>query len=126
MKRDMNLIREILLELEKSRHPLSVDVFTTSTTSKEHVGYNMDLMYQAGLITVCKQPADNDPYYFYQANSITWEGQEFLNNVKDESNWKKLKLMVAEKTGDVSFVVIKTLACSIAQASFAGAVSALI
>ena len=120
MRRDMNLIREILLELEKSRHPISVDAFTTSSVSKEHVGYNMELMYQAGLITVCKQPADNDPYYFYQAKAITWEGQEFLNNVKDDSNWKKLKLMVAEKTGDVSFAVIKNLACSIAQSSFIG------
>lgn len=120
MKRDMDLIREILFELEKSEQPLGVEVFTTSTVSKEHVGYNMSLMEQAGLITVSKQPASDDPYYFYRAETITWEGQEFLNDVRDESNWKKLKLTVAKKTGDVSFAVLKSLACSIAQAAYAG------
>ena len=120
MKRDMDLIREILLEMEKSTRPLDVSVFVTTARPKEYVGYNIDLMEQAGLITTSKLPADNDPYYFYQVKTITWEGQEFLANVKDEQNWKKAKLAIAQRAGDVSFELLKTIVSTIAQKAFIG------
>ena len=120
MKRDMDLIREILLETEKSTRPLDISVFVNATRPKEYVGYNMFLMEQAGLITLIKQPADNDPYYVCQANTITWDGQEFLTNVKDEQNWQKAKKIVAQRTGDISFEILKTIVAAIAKQAFIG------
>lgn len=113
MKRDMELIREILLEMEKSEHPLKAEVFATKEKPKKIVAYNMELMEEAGLVKLMKQAGDNDPYYFIQVQKITWEGYDFLANVRDDEVWKKVKLKIAQIAGDVSFSIIKNVAVQI-------------
>jgi hypothetical protein len=45
---------------------------------------------------------------------LTWEGHEFLDNVKDQPRWVKIKSLLADKGGNFSFDLVKKLAIKIA------------
>ena len=57
MKRDMDLVRQILLDLSESNESLPASVFKTSTISEKTVGYNMVIMAEAGLINITRTGA---------------------------------------------------------------------
>lgn len=40
-------------------------------------------------------------------NSLTWAGHEFLEASRDDSRWEKVKRLLLEKTGGLSFEVLK-------------------
>ena len=72
MKRDMDLIREILLMVEKSKTPLIVNDLDLSEYDKFVVKYHVGLMNKAGLITATDgQPIDDD---IHLINGLTWDG----------------------------------------------------
>lgn len=113
MKRDMDLVRRILTETEESTNPLNASVFVDERHDYNSVGYHIKIMRDARLIEATIQGADGIPYYFCQIDDLTWEGQEFLANVKNDSVWSKVKTTVAKRTGDASFSVISSLASDI-------------
>lgn len=47
---------------------------------------------------------------FCHATRLTWEGHEFLDKIKNESIWKKVKATARSKGVDLSFTVIKDIA----------------
>ena len=57
--------------------------------------------------------ADNDPYYIAVASRLTWEGNDFLDAVRDESIWKRVRSTIGKITGGASFEVFKTVASSL-------------
>ena len=90
MKRDWELCRKILLDVEECQdmpldvYPISIDGYT-----KEQVGFHVYLLGQAGLLEVTDGWATmNDPLNYHPLG-ITWEGYEFLSKVKNEVVWKK-------------------------------------
>lgn len=110
MKRDMDLVRRILTETAESENPLSANVFVNNRHDYKSVGYHMEIMKEAGLIEAVIENADHIPYLYCRVDNLTWEGQEFLANVRNESIWSKVKTTVAKKSGDASFSVMTTLA----------------
>ena len=110
MKRDMDLVRQILLDLSESNESLPASVFKTSTISEKTVGYNMVIMAEAGLINITRTGADGNPYFYVCADSLTWEGNDFLSAVKNEGVWLKIKKKVAKTASDAPLEVFKALA----------------
>lgn len=41
---------------------------------------------------------------------LTWDGHEFLANVKNEGVWRKLQAVVAAKGGALAFSIVNQLA----------------
>lgn len=114
MKRDMDLVRRILIEAEKSDYPLSADVFVDSQTSRELVGYHMEIMQEAGLIRASIMHDFSGMYAEATVDYLTWDGQEYLANIKSEKVWNRVKTTVASKLGDAGFDVFKNLASKFA------------
>ena len=102
MKRDMDLIRKILLAIEahpdygKWDVPLAFEGY-----SEEMLNYHLTLLLEAGLIEAKKG------HERWIANGLTWAGHEFLEASRDDSRWEKVKRLVLEKTGSLSFEMIK-------------------
>lgn len=112
MKRDMDLIRFILLELEQSEtwgHPGEMEF---PNYSDKQVNFHQLLAIEAGL-------ADGDIFEEYGAdphvmiNRLTWKGHEFLDASRESSRWEKAK-GIADKAGgltlDAMLEVLKKLA----------------
>ena len=109
MERDMELVRKILLELEKQED--FRDEFEMPDEDRIKVAYHLKIMEQAGLVEQKVEYAANEPMWMYA--SITWLGHEFLDSVRNENIWNKAKDLVKTKgleLSSVSFDVLKEFA----------------
>jgi Hypothetical protein (DUF2513) len=98
MKRDMDLVRDLLLHIEEdprfdgarwARIDAPEDIGITGHSTEE-VAYHLDMLVEAGLlrgsIGLDKMPA---------ISKLTWEGHEFLDNIRDHGIWSKTKARLA-------------------------------
>lgn len=120
MKRDMDLVRLILLEIEDKYsstaiYDLAVDGYDTET-----VAYHCKILYEAGLISDYKaQYADNEIYVF-GVGSLTWGGNNFLEKIRDDSQWKKVKETITKKGLPLVVDTIKSVANALISATVEG------
>jgi len=114
MKRDMDLIRLILLEVEKHPYgPAGIELTIEGFTSNE-VHYHVMLLSQAGLIEATDHAVGGQPTEWYPT-TLTWEGHEFLEASKDEGRWNKAKAITKEKVGGTVFEVFKSVLVEMAK-----------
>jgi Hypothetical protein (DUF2513) len=117
MKRDMELIRELMLAIESRddteywAENLEVSGDRDITEIKGH----LELLVDAGFIeaTVNYDNGSGSPYILI--DKISWDGHEFLGNARNESVWKKAMLIVTEKGGGVSVGVLMQVLASVAK-----------
>ena len=102
MKRDWELIRLILLEIEslppnKFLFPQQIKGFPP-----EVVSYHFRILKEAGLIVA-------ECNHWCIAKSLTWEGYEFLDRIRENSIWNKIGNLAVNKGISLSFESIKEL-----------------
>jgi hypothetical protein len=116
MKRDMTLVREILLAIEG--HPAGqgpVDVHVPGCSS-EVISYHVKIMAEAGLIEALN--ATTMQNFSWKPTMLTWQGHEFLDAVRNDTVWRKTTALIKEKGGSVPFEVVKALAVKVAGSLF--------
>ena len=106
MKRDLDLVRQILIAMESGEHGFVGDTFTIEDYSDEQIGYHVFLMADAGLISALDATTISDESPSAIPKSITWAGHDFLDSVRDETVWKKACSMVINPTVGVAFDVL--------------------
>ncbi|WP_170211365.1 DUF2513 domain-containing protein [Robertmurraya siralis] len=118
MKRDLNLFKDILINLEN--HPKSefIGKFNLDGIDKEFLDHHLELMRDAYLIK---------GEFFYADNRLTWsslkitnDGYDFLENAKNDKVWKRALEVVKEKGGNVSLEVFKEILKQSAKIMFFG------
>jgi len=116
MKRDMDLIRELLLRIEEHARPttaLKMDFLTASDTrlqvegsDRTQVAYHVSLLIQAGLVSGVRNSVDESQIVI---KGLTWQGHDFLDKVRDPAVWHATK-EGAKKAGGFSFELLGALA----------------
>jgi hypothetical protein len=94
MQRDMDLTREILLNLAaddeldgmEGKQYGAPESMGISGHSAEEVGYHLRLLIQAGYLTEIGEIETMPVLY-----GLTWNGHEFLDNIRDETIWRRTK-----------------------------------
>jgi YD repeat-containing protein len=111
MKRDMDLVRKILLAFDENRsgfapRPLTIDGYTD-----EEVGYHVLLMDEAGLL-VGKEVTSSSGSKSPSAIPIrmTWDGHDFLDAARDAGRWSKATAAVGSAAFDVLKFALGALA----------------
>ena len=110
MKRDMDLVRSILIAIEGNETPsLSRDDFyrrrfkemfpSCPPWNDIQIVEHVRIMEQAGLIKVDGVMGPRG----FSSLGLEWEGHEFIANARNEDVWKKAKNMF----GDTSLAVLK-------------------
>lgn len=111
MKRNWDVIRKILLKVESLPDEYSVILASDFEIDQETVAYHMRILIQAGLIegecNAAFSPAQ------CHITGLTWDGHEFLDRIKRENVWNKVKETARAKSIDLSFDIIKTIASSL-------------
>jgi hypothetical protein len=103
MKRDMNLIRLLLLRAESDEE---VDV---SAYTEDQLVYHSALLVEAGLVDgAIRTNAKGYPNGVVTIR-LTWSGHEFLDAARDESVWQKATGTVRSKGLSLTFDVLKEL-----------------
>lgn len=110
MKRDMDLVREILLHVSESEISVDASVFVDTNNDLDKVIYTIDIMKEAGLIKANIKRAFQKGYVSASINSLTWEGHDFLDSVRSDKVWKEVKKSISKVAGSVSLAVIKQVA----------------
>lgn len=111
MKRDMELVRRLLLYLEEN-HP-SGPVDSTEIDIEDHsvgeVGYHLKIMADGGLIDVIDTNTKDSKVFSCFVKGITWQGHEFLDSVRDDGVWSHTKETL-KPIASASFEVVKSIA----------------
>lgn len=105
MRRDMELVRTILLEVEKAPFDGGWVELKVEGRDRNEVAYHVMLLHQAGLIEamdLSTMGAVN-----WAPRWLTWAGHEFLEAARDENLWETAKTTVRERAGGVPFEVLK-------------------
>ena len=113
MKRDMDLTRYLLLKIEQAEKPLELSDFFFEGFSDAEVRYHLKLLQGAGFINVSFTYADNE-LYFGTVSGLTWDGQNFLDNVRSDRVWAQAKRAIEKTIGSASFEVLKSVCTAIA------------
>ena len=117
MKRDMDLIRLILLRVEEqdpntsSYESITIDGYTSGEV-REHI----KLLANAGMISDVHHDLDGNVW----VRSITWDGYDYLDKVRDNTIWKKTKDTIKEKGLPLIFDTIKTISSAFITAAAEG------
>jgi hypothetical protein len=107
MKRDMDLIRAILLWIESQPEGHNVGWnLTVPGYNDDEIGYHVHLMGQAGLLLVDNVTFSDSLAPRADPVSITWAGHEFIDSVKDDTLWAKARTKVLAPAGGVAFTVL--------------------
>src|SRR5690242_13604202 len=104
MKRDMDLVRAILLAMEEHSEGFAPDAIAASGFSRDQIGYHIYLLGQAGLMEVAVTTGLSDRSPQAIPVNLTWAGHEFLANAREERNWLQAKKVI-KGAGEVSFAV---------------------
>lgn len=118
MKRDMDLIREILRTLESAPHPAWSGYLRIQGYEHEQVQYHTYLLCEAGLIDGV-DASDRGGLAIINAR-LTWQGYEFLEASRDDKLWSKAKKTLLEKGGGLVFEVLKELLNAMLRQAIAG------
>jgi DNA-binding transcriptional ArsR family regulator len=99
MKRDMDLIRDLLLKIEGGQRAfealssnvaemLRVPLKAPMTDDEaDRLSGHLDLLEEAGFIEIETQGGGG----LYHVRRLTWRGHEYLDTVRDPETWKKTK-----------------------------------
>jgi hypothetical protein len=114
MKRDMDLIRQILLRIEEKPYDMGFFDVEVEGHTESDISYHVMLLAQAGYIQAQNLSTGGGPSW--KPISLTWQGHEFLEAAKNTNIWNKAKSLLKDKTGGVVFEILKQLLIEMAKA----------
>ena len=100
MKRDMNIIRLLLLQQEGQEVDLS-------SYTEDQLIYHAALLIEAGLVDGSIIPGEEGYPAMTTVNRMTWSGHDFLDAARNDSVWKKVTSGFAQKGLSTTFDLLK-------------------
>lgn len=119
MKRDMDLVRQLLLYFEEKPNPACVkpnEIEIAGYVSLT-IHYHVLLLCEAGLLTCERTSSSTTPERLVDALpfGLSWAGHEFLDASRDDSIWSKAKEVLKDKGLTVGMAVFQALLVSLAK-----------
>jgi len=111
MKRDMELIREILFTVENQYKPGEIYIKDLEIQGYEKtlVAEHCDLLYQQGFIKSYKIGGRN-PVHTIMVSNLTSSGYDYLELIRNETIWNKTKSEIESKQIPQTFEAIAKIA----------------
>lgn len=119
MKRDMNMIRFVLLEAENDG-AIRDDLQEIESELKAEYGddyaqiraCHIELLSDSGLVSANVKTIGQGKKIFGIINKITWSGYEYLDSVRDREVWRQTK-NIFKRFGSASLPVIQKIAADV-------------
>ena len=113
MKRDMDLVRQLLMEIEQESQWPHGQCITTEDASKS---YHLHLLIQSGLAEGKESLVMGGEPPQFLISGLTWQGHEFLSASADQGRWSQFKKSAGTGLGSIPFpVIVKLLTDGIEQ-----------
>lgn len=117
----MTLVREILLAVEAHPEPdVFMDRLSIEGFSSDQISYHVEIMAQdgAGFLDAVDLSTRDEDGYDWRPRKLTWQGQEFLAAIRNDTVWRKIRQKVIEKGGAIPLEVLKVLAINATKELF--------
>ncbi|WP_245829188.1 DUF2513 domain-containing protein [Salipaludibacillus agaradhaerens] len=113
----MDLIKDILIYLEENGRPGElIRGLDLEGYSSEEISYHIKLMHECELVEA--RDSGIDQVFLWYVGDIRCKGHEFLNAIRNESIWNKLKNKLKEEGGAIPFSVLSSLAVKYAEQKY--------
>ena len=115
MRKDYDLVRDILLKIEASSVTDRMDdhYFVDESTDRDAIAFHLDLLIDAGCI-IAKSFARKNAHSSHIVERMHDKGHEYLNTVRDNTVWKETKKSIGSVLSSMSIDIIKGVATDIA------------
>lgn len=115
MKRDLDLVRCILMSVEKADGPIGYEVLSRCCGDMRKLAFHIGLMQSHSLI-VSEVDCDGfgEPIDLH-ISSMTWEGYDYLDAIRSPQVWNKAKEAISMAVGDTSLSVVKQTCSMVAM-----------
>jgi hypothetical protein len=114
MKRDLQLVKKILLHFEEKTDWTGEKKLTIAGYDDKLVSYHVDILFEAGLINGEPSKTKEGRIHDVLPFRLTWEGHEFLDSIRG-GRWETIMKKVRDSGGNFTFELIKKLATKLAE-----------
>ena len=122
MELNKECVRDVLIKCEqllKMNDDGSMNTLNSNSLKEALPNYDISILKytvlklkEAELLNVSIIKADSSLVYKFVIFDITYQGHEFLEQIKNDNNWKKVK-DIANNVGSFSIDVLKQIAISV-------------
>jgi predicted transcriptional regulator len=117
MKRDFQLIRKLLLEIECQSNGLNhVKLTDIKNYSKEQIQYHLALLHEAKLIVAYDTTSPAGLGFI--VTRLTWEGHEFLDDARNDTIWNKTLHDISKVTESIALPLLRELLTAAIRSQF--------
>lgn len=107
MKRDMDLVRTILLLVEDNPDAVMETIPEIPEYTKDQVAEHIRLLVEGDMLTATDASSKDEADFFYIR--LTWRGHDFIDSVRDSEIWRKTK-SAAKRIGSWSIATLGEIA----------------
>lgn len=126
MKRDMDLVRKILLQIEEEYVSTALFDIDIAGYEKETIAYHCKIMHEAGMVSGYSPFYADGKLYSFRVSGLTWEGNDYLDKVRDDSMWKKTKDIIKKQGLPLIIDTIKSITSAIITAATQGITNSIL
>lgn len=108
MKRDMELIRKILIKLEDDTNPKVWKTIEIEGKEQKEISYHIKLLSEEKMIEA--RDSGLEPLLLWQAKSLTTQGHDFLDSIRDRSIYTKMKENMGERLATMPLSLVSSVA----------------
>ncbi|EGR1226405.1 DUF2513 domain-containing protein [Vibrio parahaemolyticus] len=107
MKRNFELIRELLFYFENKEDSQMVETPEIPEFDDLVINYHCRLLFDAGFLR-CEaiRSSTSDRVIRVVCFELTWEGHEFLDRIRSNTTWNKVKSYAKDKGLSLTFSVV--------------------
>ena len=126
MKRDMELVRLILLKIEEEYRSTVIYNLKILGYDAETVAYHCKILHDAGMISDYAAQYADDELCFFSVGALTWDGNDLLDKIRDTSQWKKVRDTINQKGLPLLVETVKTVSSAFVTAATEGVVKSIL
>lgn len=90
MKRDLDLVRSILLDIEAGEAGQPINSFTFDGKTESEISEHVAILTEAGYLDASIVEDGMGMPHAFVVRRLTWSGHEFLANAKNDTVWEKV------------------------------------
>lgn len=110
MKRDMELIRKIMLAIEDHPSGYAPDKIVIDGFTDDQIGFHLYQMLQAGLIEGIDTTSSESVGPEAIATCLTPTGYDFIDAIRNDTIWGKVKAYIKEKGVSATVEIVQKVA----------------